>query len=109
NRTSSKRKLKTKVGSSSKAKDAKTKKKRGRKVAPPIFRPTLPMNMKYVIKHIPKQPLKFGPTYNSNFKENLELSIKDEGMNMFKDTIFGQYLNIPKCHYQGQITKCLYL
>ncbi|KAH0709526.1 hypothetical protein KY284_010953 [Solanum tuberosum] len=28
---------------------------------------------------------------------------------MFKDTIFGQYLNIPKCHYQGQITKCLYL
>ncbi|KAG5600831.1 hypothetical protein H5410_032201 [Solanum commersonii] len=97
------------MGSSSKAKDAKTKKKRGRKVAPPILRPTLPMNMKYVIKHIPKQPLKFGPTYNSNFKENLELSIKDEGMNMFKDTIFGQYLNIPKCHYQGQITKCLYL
>ncbi|KAG5570104.1 hypothetical protein H5410_059870 [Solanum commersonii] len=97
------------MGSSSKAKDAKTKKKRGRKVAPPILRPTLPMNMKYVIKHIPKQPLKFGPTYNSNFKENIELSIKDEGMNMFKDTIFGQYLNIPKCHYQGQITKCLYL
>ncbi|KAL3322739.1 hypothetical protein AABB24_013451 [Solanum stoloniferum] len=43
NRTSSKRKSKTKVGSSSKAKDAKTKKKRGRKVAPPILRPTLPM------------------------------------------------------------------
>ncbi|KAG5630332.1 hypothetical protein H5410_002049 [Solanum commersonii] len=78
NRTSSKRKSKTKVGSSSKEKDAKTKKKRGRKVAPSIFRPTLPMNMKYVIKHIPKQPLKFGPTYNFNFKENLELSIKDE-------------------------------
>ncbi|KAG5594180.1 hypothetical protein H5410_035412 [Solanum commersonii] len=57
NRTSSKRKLKTKMGSSSKAKDAKTKKKRGRKVAPPILRATLPMNMKYVIKHIPKQPL----------------------------------------------------
>ncbi|KAH0680135.1 hypothetical protein KY284_021220 [Solanum tuberosum] len=35
--------------------------------------------MKYVIKHIPKQPLKFGPTYNSNFNENLVLSIKDEG------------------------------
>ncbi|WMV07630.1 hypothetical protein MTR67_001015 [Solanum verrucosum] len=31
------------MGSSSKAKDAKTKKKRGGKVAPPIFRPTLPM------------------------------------------------------------------
>ncbi|KAG5591474.1 hypothetical protein H5410_041988 [Solanum commersonii] len=24
-------------------------------------------NMKYVIKHIPKQSLKFGPTYNSSF------------------------------------------
>ncbi|KAH0641276.1 hypothetical protein KY285_037862 [Solanum tuberosum] len=43
NQTSTKRKLKTEVGSSSKAKNAKTKKKRGRKVAPPIFRPTLPM------------------------------------------------------------------
>ncbi|KAG5630327.1 hypothetical protein H5410_002044 [Solanum commersonii] len=43
NRTASKRKSKMKVGSSSKAKDAKTKKKRGRKVAPPNFRPTLPM------------------------------------------------------------------
>ncbi|WMV42493.1 hypothetical protein MTR67_035878, partial [Solanum verrucosum] len=28
---------------------------------------------------------------------------------LFKDTIFGPYLNIPKCNYQGQITKCLYL
>ncbi|KAG5625294.1 hypothetical protein H5410_010512 [Solanum commersonii] len=43
NRVSTKRKLKTEVGSSSKANDAETKKKRGRKVAPPISRPTLPM------------------------------------------------------------------
>ncbi|KAH0663322.1 hypothetical protein KY284_028253 [Solanum tuberosum] len=50
NRTSSKRKSKTKVGSSSKAKDAKTKKKRGRKVAPPILRPTLPMMKDMVVE-----------------------------------------------------------
>ncbi|KAH0711518.1 hypothetical protein KY289_007477 [Solanum tuberosum] len=50
NRTSSKRKSKTKVWSSSKAKDAKTKKKRGRKVAPPILRPTLPMMKDMVVE-----------------------------------------------------------
>ncbi|KAH0639543.1 hypothetical protein KY285_036129 [Solanum tuberosum] len=53
--------------------------------------------------------LKFGPTYNSNFIEDLVLSIKDQGIELFKDTIFAPYLNIPKCNYQGQITKCLYL
>ncbi|KAL3379177.1 hypothetical protein AABB24_000074 [Solanum stoloniferum] len=41
--TSMKRKSKKEVGESSKAKDAKTQKKRGRKVSPPISRPTLPM------------------------------------------------------------------
>ncbi|KAK6779983.1 hypothetical protein RDI58_022167 [Solanum bulbocastanum] len=30
-------------------------------------------------------------------------------MKLFKDIIFSPYLNIPKCNYQGQITKCLYL
>ena len=28
---------------------------------------------------------------------------------MFKNTIFEPYLNIPKCNFQGQITKCLLL
>ncbi|KAG5579830.1 hypothetical protein H5410_050457 [Solanum commersonii] len=43
NQTSIKRKSKKEMGASSKAKDAKTQKKRGRKVTPPISRPTLPM------------------------------------------------------------------
>ncbi|WMV18188.1 hypothetical protein MTR67_011573 [Solanum verrucosum] len=43
NQTSTKRKSKKEVRESSKAKDAKTQKKRGRKVAPPISRSTLPM------------------------------------------------------------------
>ncbi|KAG5606797.1 hypothetical protein H5410_028289 [Solanum commersonii] len=109
NQSSSKRKSEKEVHASSKSKDAKTPKKRSRKVAPPINQPTLHMNMKYVIKHIPKHSIKFGPTYNSNFNQDLVLSIKDEGMELFKDTIFAPYLNIPKCNYQGQIINCLYL
>ncbi|KAG5621793.1 hypothetical protein H5410_007011 [Solanum commersonii] len=38
-----------------------------------------------------------------------ELSTRDECIELFKNTIFGSYLNIPKCNYQGQITKCLLL
>jgi len=43
NQTSTKRKSKKEVGALSKAKDAKTQKKRDRNVAPPISRPTLPI------------------------------------------------------------------
>ncbi|KAG5614409.1 hypothetical protein H5410_014233 [Solanum commersonii] len=50
-------------------------------------------NIKYVIKHIPKQPLNFGPTYNSNFNENLVLSIKDEDLLMVED---GSYQQFPR-------------
>ncbi|KAH0667608.1 hypothetical protein KY285_028814 [Solanum tuberosum] len=88
---------------------AKTPKKRSRKVAPAISRSALPTNMNYVVKQIPKHSLKFGSTYNTNFIRDLVLSIGDEGIQLFKDTIFGPYLNIPKCNYQGQITKCLLL
>lgn len=42
-----------------------------------------------------------------NFLEEFKLSIGDEGIDLFKNTIFGPYLNIPKCNYQGQITKYL--
>ncbi|TMW90860.1 hypothetical protein EJD97_015120 [Solanum chilense] len=62
----------------SSSKNPKTPKKRGRKAAPPIVRPTLPTNMNYVIKHIPTNALKFGPTYNTNFVEHLVSSIQDE-------------------------------
>uniref|UniRef100_M1BBI8 Ulp1 protease family, C-terminal catalytic domain containing protein n=1 Tax=Solanum tuberosum TaxID=4113 RepID=M1BBI8_SOLTU len=43
------------------------------------------------------------------FVEELKLSIGIEGVEKFKNTIFGPYLNIPNCNYQGQITKCLLL
>lgn len=63
--------------------------------------------MNYVIKKIPAHPLRFGATFD--FVNKIKLSIKDEGVAIFKKTIFGPYLEIPKCNFQVQITKCLML
>ncbi|WMV30461.1 hypothetical protein MTR67_023846 [Solanum verrucosum] len=41
--------------------------------------------------------------------KEIKASVGDEGIELFKNTIFGPYLNIPKCNFQGQITKCLLL
>ncbi|KAH0761634.1 hypothetical protein KY290_017707 [Solanum tuberosum] len=65
--------------------------------------------MNYVIKKIPAHPLRFGAVFNFDFAIEIKKSIKEEGVEMFKNTIFGPYLNIPKCNFQGQITKCLLL
>ncbi|WMV30797.1 hypothetical protein MTR67_024182 [Solanum verrucosum] len=102
-------KVRKDVPSSSKSKVEKPPKKRGRKVSSPISRPNLPKSVKYKIKQIPAHSLRFGSTYNIGFAEELKLSIGIEGVEKFKNTIFGPYLNIPNCNYQGQITKCLLL
>ena len=52
-------------------------------------------------------PLRFGATFNFDFVNKIKLSIKDEGVEMFKKTMFGPYLDISKCNFQGQIIKCL--
>ena len=57
--------------------------------------------MNYVIKKIPAHPLRFGAIFNFDFVNKIKLSIKDEGVAMFKKTIFGPYLEIPKCNFQG--------
>ncbi|KAG5611159.1 hypothetical protein H5410_022440 [Solanum commersonii] len=74
---------------------------------PPLPKKKAEESMKYVIKHTPIHSLKFGATYNMNFLEEFKLSIGGEGIDLFKNTIFGPYLNIMKCNYQGQITKYL--
>ncbi|KAK4737293.1 hypothetical protein R3W88_000990 [Solanum pinnatisectum] len=102
-------KVKKDVPSSSKSKVENPPKKRGRKVSSPIFRPNLPKFVKYKIKQIPTDSLRFGSTYNMCFAEELKLSIGVESVEQFKNTIFGPYLNIPNYNYQGQITKCLLL
>ncbi|KAK6773595.1 hypothetical protein RDI58_028833 [Solanum bulbocastanum] len=86
-----------------------TPKKGGRKAASVISWPTLPKGMNYVIKKIPAHPLRFEVVFNFYFANEIKKFIKDEGIEMFKNTIFGPYLNIPKCNFQGQITKCLLL
>ncbi|KAG5622845.1 hypothetical protein H5410_008063 [Solanum commersonii] len=68
------------VPKSSKPKVAKNPQKRGRKAAPAISRPALPRK-----------------------------SIGDDVIELFRATIFGPYLEIPKCNFQGQISKCLLL
>ncbi|KAH0725378.1 hypothetical protein KY284_001243 [Solanum tuberosum] len=65
--------------------------------------------MNYVIEKIPAHPLRFGATFNFDFVNEIKKSINEEGVEMFKNTIFGPYLNIPKCNFQGQSTKCLML
>ena len=43
--------------------------------------------MNYVIKKIPAHPLRFGATFNFDFVNKIKLSIKDEGVALFKKTI----------------------
>ncbi|KAH0691113.1 hypothetical protein KY289_018471 [Solanum tuberosum] len=78
-------------------------------VVKPKKRPTLPKGMNYVIKKILAHPLRFGATLNFDFVNEIKKSTNEEGVEMFKNTIFGPYLNIPKCNFQGQIIKCLLL
>ncbi|KAK4724657.1 hypothetical protein R3W88_027436 [Solanum pinnatisectum] len=93
----------------SKTKVGETPQKRRRKATSVIFQPTLPKGMNYVIKKIPAHPLRFGIAFNFDFANEIKKSIKDESIELFKNTIFGPYLNISKCNFQGQITKCLLL
>ncbi|KAK4737517.1 hypothetical protein R3W88_001214 [Solanum pinnatisectum] len=66
-------------------------------------------SMKYVIKKVPRHALRFGAPYNTNFLEEFKKSIGVDVVELFRATIFGPYLDIPKCNFQGQITKCLLL
>ncbi|KAG5599957.1 hypothetical protein H5410_031327 [Solanum commersonii] len=65
--------------------------------------------MKYVIKTIPTHALRFEAAYNTEFVNEIKKFIGNDDIELFKNTIFGSYLNIPKCNFQGQITKCMLL
>jgi len=41
--------------------------------------------------------------------KEFQKSIGEDVIELFRVTIFGPYLNIPKCNFQGQISKCLLL
>ncbi|KAG5601423.1 hypothetical protein H5410_032793 [Solanum commersonii] len=86
----------------------KPPKKRRRKAVPTISRPALPRSMKYVIKKVPTHAIRFGVPFNTIFLE-FQKFIGDDVIDLFRATIFGPYLDIPKCNFQGQISKCLLL
>ncbi|XP_055832911.1 uncharacterized protein LOC129901682 [Solanum dulcamara] len=69
-------------------------------------RPNLPKGMKYVIKKIPSHSLRFGTAYTTNFIDDFKSSIGDEAIQLFRQIIFGHYLDMPQCNFQGQIIKC---
>ncbi|KAG5619911.1 hypothetical protein H5410_005129 [Solanum commersonii] len=71
--------------------------------------PSKAQSMKYVIKQIPTHSLKFGPTYDSEFVKHSNMYLDVEALELFRNSIFGSYLNIHTCNYQGQISKCLLL
>ncbi|XP_047262921.1 uncharacterized protein LOC107859435 [Capsicum annuum] len=67
----------------------------------------LPKGMKYWIKKVPAHPLHFGSYCNQNFGEHIKEYLGEEVLNLFRETIFGSFLDMPLCNYQGQISKCL--
>ncbi|KAG5591979.1 hypothetical protein H5410_042493, partial [Solanum commersonii] len=66
-------------------------------------------SIKYVIKKVSTHAIKFGVLFNTNFLEEFQKSIGDDVIEQFRATIFGPYLDIPKCNFHGQISKCLLL
>ncbi|KAF3636289.1 hypothetical protein FXO37_25500 [Capsicum annuum] len=72
-----------------------------------VKRDPLPKGMKYVIKTVPPHPLRFGISFNRNFATDVEYYVGKKVLNMFKETCFGVFVDMPKSNFQGQITKCL--
>ncbi|PHT59599.1 hypothetical protein CQW23_01962 [Capsicum baccatum] len=65
------------------------------------------VGMKYVIKTVPPHPLRFGISFNRNFATDVGYYVGKKVLNMFKETCFGVFVDMPKSNFQGQITKCL--
>ncbi|KAG5570569.1 hypothetical protein H5410_060335, partial [Solanum commersonii] len=61
-------------------------------------------SIKYVIKKVPTHATRFGVPFNTIFLEEFHKSIGDDVIDLFRATIFGPYLDIPKCNFQGQIS-----
>lgn len=65
--------------------------------------------MKYAIKEISSHSLKFRTSYTENFVNDFQLSLKEEGIDLFRQIIFDPYLNIQHCNFQEQITNAFYI
>ncbi|KAM3395095.1 hypothetical protein P3S68_004100 [Capsicum galapagoense] len=63
--------------------------------------------MKYRIKNVPAHSLHFGSYCNCVFGSDIKNCASEEAYNLFHQTIFGSFLDIPQCNFQGQISKCI--
>ncbi|KAM3231887.1 hypothetical protein P3L10_017246 [Capsicum annuum] len=70
-------------------------------------RPRLPKGMKYRIRKVPAHSLHFGSYCNRKFGEEIKNYLGEEVVNLFRQIIFGSFLDIPNYNYQGQLSKCL--
>ncbi|KAG5587138.1 hypothetical protein H5410_047572 [Solanum commersonii] len=66
-------------------------------------------SIKYIIKTVPTHAIRFCVPFNTVFLEEFQKSIGNDVIELFRATIFGPYLDISKCNFQGQISKCLLL
>ena len=58
--------------------------------------------MKYVIKNIPTHPLHIDTSCNRNFGDDIKTFAGEEVLELFRQSFFGVYLDMPQSNFQGQ-------
>ncbi|KAM3220005.1 hypothetical protein P3L10_024536 [Capsicum annuum] len=97
------KKLTDKAASKSKKSTSKASKKK----IDDSSRPRLPKGIKYRIDKIPPHPLHMGSLCNCAFEEEIKEYFGENILETFRNTIFGIFLDLPRCNWIRQISKCL--
>ncbi|PHU13426.1 hypothetical protein BC332_14631 [Capsicum chinense] len=63
--------------------------------------------MKYRIKNVSAHSLHFGSYCNRVFGSDIKNCAAEEAYNLFRQTIFGSFLDMSQCNFQGLIPKCI--
>ncbi|PHU06786.1 hypothetical protein BC332_23275 [Capsicum chinense] len=63
--------------------------------------------MKYRIDKVPPHPLHMGSLCNCTFGEEIKEYFGENVLGAFRNTIFDIFLDLPRCNWIGQISKCL--
>ncbi|PHU25237.1 hypothetical protein BC332_03569 [Capsicum chinense] len=102
------KKLTNKVASKSKKSTSKASKKKfddsGRPRLPKEFTMT---GMKYRIDKVPPHLLHMGSLCNCAFGEEIKEYFGENVLGAFRNTIFDIFLDLPRCNWIEQISKCL--
>ncbi|KAF3668286.1 hypothetical protein FXO38_08158 [Capsicum annuum] len=97
------KKLRDKTTSKSKKSTSKASKKK----FDDSGRPRLSKGMKYRIGKVPPHPLHMGSLCNYASGEEIKKYFGDDVLGAFKNMIFDIFLNLPRCNWIRQISKCL--